>query len=147
MYTQYFYNRSVDYGACLKLLEAHGFEFDMDYAINQAYTYNNHELLEALIKTDTTANSNTTASNKTNTATTTTTTAGRNNNRINTMYLLHRGVKDRKKAVYFKLLLRCGVDVNYVDNEGKLAAFYASKCDRICMSDNRDDNYDNDKGD
>lgn len=114
--------RSVDYGACFKLLESQGFEFDYDYAINQSYQYNNYELLEALLKGGSTGSSSDGGSGN-----------GGNSkivgikDKVNTMYLLHRGIKDRKKTVFFKLLLRCGVDVNYIDNDGKIAAFYASK--------------------
>jgi ankyrin repeat protein len=117
--------RSVDYGACFKLLESQGFEFDYDYAINQSYQFNNYELLEALLKGSSTSSSSSSDGGSGS--------DGGNSkivgikDKVNTMYLLHRGIKDRKKTVFFKLLLRCGVDVNYIDNDGKIAAFYASK--------------------
>lgn len=122
--------RSVDYGACLKVLESHGFEFDYDYAINQAYQYNNYELLETLLKggsSNDSSSSNSSSGDNGSSSRGDNKKVGMKDSRVNTMYLLHRGIKDRKKIVFFKLLLRCGVDVNYIDNNGKVAACYASK--------------------
>jgi len=94
-----------DYDACLTLLESHGFTFSshIEYALETAFRYNNGIIFEVFSKRHTATNL------------------------VNAKHYLHRAIKQRRDLQMIHALIRSGVDVNRLDGDGKVAAFYACK--------------------